>query len=222
MKNVLRLVKNIFPFWMLRIGYLFFHRYGFRASLSHRKILNEIRKNKRCRTVFMISSLPMMHYEGLRDLLEKDPLFDVKVVLTPLASLSEIEKDRSISQLKDYFDSKGIKYKLGYNSPNTEKWLQNYRPQLMFYTQPYQGSVAKEYDWERFTNSALFCYQSYGLMTLKASWTKNILYLNNAWIIFASTPYELADFKKFSFKRGKNVCVTYDAGADKFKSPRKI
>lgn len=198
--------------------YLLANQGGLKANLTHRRIIREIRRSGKCRVVFVVSSLPMMRYEGLRRLMEQDPRFETQVIIVPLKNITTDEQDFQIKLLSQYFDSQGVKYRIGGSSQreHTARWLKEYHPQMMFYTQPYQYSLDPEFDWYTFRHSALFGYQCYGLMTLKADWAYNLIFHNMAWRIFASNIYEKEDYQKISNKKSINVRLTFDSHADRF------
>lgn len=212
-------LKKIIPFQLQQLGYALLGEGGIRSVLHNRRIIKGIRSTGVCRTVIVVSSLPMMRYEGLRELLCGDPRFDVNVLIVPFRTWEPSEQQKAIRELSDYFERKGVTYRIGDSEhPETAAWLTAYRPQLMLYPQPYEDNYELPYDWTA-QKQALLAYQNYGFTTVKSWWSKNLLFHNQAWRIFAANSFEKEDFKKMCYRRGRNVRVTFDAEADKFLAP---
>ena len=156
----------------------------------------------------------MWRLQDLYDFLVKDPHYSIQIILLPFLTYAEEEKERSLKELKRYFDKMHCPYML-YNSPDClSQWKEN-RPDIIFYQQLYSTIYSEPYS----INSnldRLICHIPYGLSTVNGEWLENILPKNLAWKLFYPTQSH-ADFaRSHSFNRGKNVVVVGEPNAKRY------
>lgn len=202
-------VKNILrPLYWAVILYV--------IDLFHRRLIRKIRKRGYVNVVFFAANLPMWRYQGVYDLMSRDPRFRVSILLTPLSTFSDEEKKECIKTLRSYFVSKSIPFED--TTEWTKKQFTNWKrlnPDILFYTQPYGSSYGNALDSVHFIDK-LLCFAPYGVGTVAAEWSVNTVFQNVAWRLFYETEVYHNVAKQVAYNHGINVVVVGNTNADEF------
>lgn len=182
-----------------------------RINRLHKAAISRMRERGTARVAIIASSLSMWRLEGVYKLMEKDPRFDVRILLIPFAKLCREEKDSEMEKLRKYFDSKGIAY-------CEEAFFTEFDPDIVFYPQFYFRSY-KEPVKAALNEHRLLCYSPYGVMFIDERWQYNSRFHNRAWKIFLQSEAHREVARKLADNRGVNVAVVGDADSDAFLSP---
>jgi hypothetical protein len=178
--------------------------------------LRKIKREGKVNVAFVVSSLPMWRLQTLYDRLICDKRFKVSIVLVPFDTFSNEQQSLSISELKDYFDSREVTYiDLRSDANNYDEWTK-LNPQLVFYQQMYStiyhGALSVEKNLRR-----LICYLPYGAMTLKGDWLYNTKFTNLAWRLYYPSDFHAEYARNHSYNHGTNVKIVGEANAISFK-----
>ena len=148
----------------------------------------------------------MWRYQGVYELLSKDDRFNCHVVLT----VTEDKKAQMVSDLKllrDFFDSKGIKY-IDYVEEAGHDVKNNIDPDLLFYPQPYENFYPPNHDYTVF-KSKLLCYLPYSVNVVECNyWTSDLPFHNLAWKVFCSSLMEKHNAEKVAKNHAQNWVVS--------------
>lgn len=179
----------------------------YRSNMSY--VQKKVSKKKIVNVVFLVMNVSMWKYDKLYELLEADGGFKPIIILAPriVDATNEI-KQNEIDSMRAYFSRKGYDYIDEYNVAN-DKGIDINRldPDIIFYTQPYEKTVCKQYDFLRFRKS-LFCYIPYTFLILKYNWNYDLLFFNICWLLFYPNKLYADYFKKYSKYGWKNLRIT--------------
>jgi CDP-glycerol glycerophosphotransferase (TagB/SpsB family) len=159
----------------------------------------------------------MWKYDGLFQLMLADERYNPIIVSS--LGYSADKKTRLFEQqkMKDYFSKKGFPFLEGYNAKKQEWYdIKKHKPDLIFYTQPYNKNPYKGYNIENFYKYSLFAYVPYAFWVEKGAWGYDCLFHNIAWRLFYSTNIHLQHAINYSYVRGCNVNVVGYPMADRF------
>lgn len=191
----------------------------FPLSIKHNRILRRVRKTKHAKVVFMASNLPMWRYQNLIESLQKDPRFEVHILLVPFLRYKESERRHTVEQLKSFFDSCQISY-VDTTDPrfNNVNVLDSISPDIIFYQQPYAQMLDTRYDSSSHQDK-LLAYYPYGLSTIDSDWQYRLKFFNVAWKIYYSSESQKKDAVKRTYNSGRNMIVVGDPDYDRFLAP---
>ncbi|MDR3063738.1 MAG: CDP-glycerol glycerophosphotransferase family protein [Methanobrevibacter sp.] len=192
-------------------------------KLDYIKIQNSleaISKKKKINVVF-IFYFRTSGMDSLINLLNKDNLFNVTVLLLPFKTLTfnVYKEDNKIHgpQLKeyndnyDYFKSKGFNTVKAYDE-NTGSLLDmelELMPDIIFYMSPWEGILPIEYRTHNLPQNIIYCYVPYSMYLSKLKNDQfNRPLQKKAWKIFAQSPLHKVLAIKYSSNKGSNVLVT--------------
>lgn len=203
-------------------------------NLMKLKLINKYRSNaanleedlcckESINVIFFAMNISMWKYDNLYNLMQKDNRF--KPVIVSAMRMNESKEERILDQqkMKEYFLKVGYNFIEGYQV-ETDSWydVSGINPTLIFYTQPYEKMVYRQYDYSKFPNS-LISYVPYSFEVINAEWVYNQIFHNVAWKIFYPTKFQLELSKRFTLIKGQNGVVTGYPMADLFlDSERKV
>lgn len=156
----------------------------------------------------------MWSYQGIYDLLSRDQRFHCHIVF----SVAEDKKEQmraDLQQLRDFFNSKGIKYidhdgGIGYD---VKKHID---PDILFYPQPYEKSYPKNHDFHRFF-SKLLCYIPYSVNVIECNhWTSDLVFHNLAWKVYCASSMEKRNAAKVAKNHARNWIVSGYCNLDEY------
>lgn len=187
------------------------------VEISHHRILRLIRKRGHANVMFLASNLSMWRYEKLMDRLMDDDRFEVSVVLVPYLRYGDDERMHNMSQLKNYFDERGIKC-IDSQAEGQANLMEALDPDIVFYQQPYAQMLEDRYDSSK-NFKRLLCYYPYGLSTFDADWQYRLKFNNVAWKLYYSNPDQKLEAMNRTYNNGRNMVVVGYPDYDLFAEP---
>lgn len=168
-------------------------------------IVNRIRRQDKVCVLFLPMNAAMWNYDKVLAKLDSHELFKTLIVTTPSVLNSKHQND---------VDQRGIVVRLtgvrcevikGFDC-KTNAWIsiKNFKPDIIFYTQPYDGLVPIQYEYWNNLGS-LFCYSPYGFMLSDAKWSWDNALQNYAWRHYVSTYEHYKTCRRMSRIKGANA-----------------
>lgn len=219
------LLKEEFPFLKnIRDNYygirmIFYKKFLLKYLITfykrkHDKLIIDIQKRKNVKVIFFASSLGMWRYQELYNLLNSNKKFQCHIIVIPFTTYTKDDQDNAFDKLSHYFNDLNIEYIDGYHNCNDAvQWINNFNPDILFYSQPYENLFGNKLD-EKYFRQKLLCYCPYGVSTLKSEGLYNTTYQNVAWKLFYPTIFNYTDAKDFTINHGENVIVVGDPNVD--------
>jgi len=185
-----------------------FFIYGYRLKIN--TIINNISKLEKVKVVFIAMDIAMWKYDGLYQLMENHPRFDPVILIAP--RINQNEEGMRIDSLKmtDYFKTKEYGIIEGYDFER-KVWFdlkETIKPNIVFYTQPFNNSAVEEKYSIRNLKNSLFCYIPYFFLIVSKRWAYDSLLQNVAWKVFYPSISHRKTARFFAKNKGVNVCVT--------------
>lgn len=184
------------------------------------EIINRISNQDEIRVIFFAINISMWKYDGLFQEMMIHKRY--KPLIIPSLGYSADKKTRLYEQqkMKEYFQKKGFPFLASYDA-KSKKWLniKKYKPDLIFYTQPYDKNPYKGYNIRKFHKYSLFAYVPYAFWVEKGNWGYNLLFHNIAWRLFYPTNIHLKNGINISYIKGCNIKVTGYPMAERFLLP---
>ena len=109
-------------------------------------LVKRLRHKKQINVVFYACSLAMWRYQHLYDEMSKYPRFKTTIAILPAWGYSKEQREKDEETLKEYFSFRGIHYVLVEDEEgNCLNIKKKYKPDLIFYPQPYGDFYRKEH-----------------------------------------------------------------------------
>lgn len=204
-------IKRLFSLVLRKLHFSLLSQY---CHFSHDRLKRRIRKAEKANICFIISSLPMWRLQDLYQLLLNDSRFNVSILLAPFITYTEDEREKSIRELKEFFDANNCHYQIFNPETLPSEWKKG-KPDIIFYQQMYRRIYPDPLEIDS-NLSRLICYLPYGLITVKGEWVYNTKYTNASWKLFYPTEMHAEFARNNSFNSAKNVIVVGDPNAKRF------
>lgn len=146
------------------------------------------------------------------------PRFEPFIVVCGEVELGYSQMQKDASAMEKYLRQKGYDYRLAYNS-DSDTWLdirKQINPDLLFYSKPYQGTLPRRYQIDRFWDK-LFCYLPYGYQTTNVAGICNPRYCQLSWLRFTESPLVMEN----SPVCRRNIRITGSTKGDEFEAHRR-
>lgn len=207
-----------YPFyWKLRdFAGRFYYRFFRPLALNHKA--QSIGKKEKIEVVFFAINVAMWRYQGICELLSKEPRFNCHIVLT-VAKNKDTQVAEDLQHMRSYFSARGIQY-VDYNENepagyNVKKYI---NPDIVFYPQPYEKMYPENHDFFLFKEK-LLCYIPYGIyITDDDYWQYDLKYHNLAWKIYCPFQQYKDRARKVARNHGKNWIVSGSDHLDRYLS----
>ncbi len=195
------------------IHYLWLHGWKYKAvERQHKRLEEQLKGRKQLNVVFMALDVALWRYQSIYELMVADERFNPTVVLTP-CMVRDAESD--LRGLRKFFDERNIPY-IDYDSKKGPVDIRKeLRPDIIFYTQPYEYLLIPEYDCRHFYD-LLLCYMPYGFWSSTGKLSYNLHFHNMAWRLYYSTSLHLQEAQKVATNHGRNVRVVGYANTDDY------
>jgi CDP-glycerol glycerophosphotransferase (TagB/SpsB family) len=147
--------------------------------------------------------------------MEKDPMFNPIVLVCPVVNRGRDHMLETMEKCCRSFEKKGYNYVRTYDE-KTDTYVDahSYNPDIIFYTNPYEGLIDDRYYLNQFED-ALTCYVNYGYINVHMEWAVNLPFHQKVWRYYVECEDNLNLIKKYSLIGAKNVSVVgypmYDA-----------
>lgn len=181
---------------------------------TYERIIERVRKEGRCRVLFIASSLPMWRYQQLVKLMIADGRFDVRISIIPFKAYTAEDRRRDSEQLMQHF--------VGANFPAeiTEDFTQlkrDFKPDMIVYPQPYDTSYEDEAaNWLQ-NRDCLIVHTPYSVPLSEYEWYINIPMHNLAWRFYIASEIHADVCRRIADNRGENTVIIGEPHADEFK-----
>ena len=197
------------------LNYLWLHGWKYRAiERQHKRLVNQLTHEHRpINVVFMALDISLWRYQEIYELMAADPRFKPYIVLSPCPLRENPDKDAE--SLRQFFKAKGIPYVDYHQGAPAFDIRKELKPDVMFYTQPYEYLLQDEHDCRRFYDR-LLCYMPYGFWSSTGKVSYDLHFHNMAWRLYYSTSQHLEEARKVASNKGRNVRVTGYANADEY------
>lgn len=168
-------------------------------------VLRRVISKKKINVVFLPMNVAMWRYDGVCRRMLADERFNVQIVTAPsMFQTRELQRAEQ-RRMVDYFTRKGFPVVAGLDEEEGA-WisLKRFKPDLIFYTQPYDGTVAKPFSyWTNF--GALFCCSPYSFFPSGARWFWGNTLQNLAWRYYLPLDYHKEVFRTHAKNGAENA-----------------
>lgn len=189
-----RLYFAVLPYKIF--GRMFMIKIYRRYWLPH--IIQKVRCKRKINIAFLAMNPDMWRYDRVYRKLQHDARFNPFIVtaMRNIPDMSVRIKEQEI--MRSFFSARGYSIICGYDT-NKKCWvsLKSLRPDIIFYTQPYDGAIESSFEYLRHLNS-LHCYSPYGLLINEAKWSWDTNLQQYCWRVFYGCDMHLRMCSKIS------------------------
>ncbi|GIQ58081.1 hypothetical protein Flavo103_12170 [Flavobacterium collinsii] len=185
------------------------------APKNHQKALEIVRQKEKVKVAFFLTHESVWKYDLLFDLMLAHPRFEPQIFVCPIVNFGKENMLFEMDKAYNAFKNRGYDVVRTYDTATAEYLdiKKTFSPDLVFFTNPYEGLVDYRYYIKEFSNT-LTCYVPYAIMTTNYDAFYNLNFHNLVWRIFSETPiHKNIAFQKQKNK-GKNNVVTGYPGFD--------
>ena len=190
-----------------------------KTESRQRRIIRKIQAKQHVNVMFIASSLTMWRYGSTIDTLAKDSRFSVHVVITPFSAFTQDERLISVTALVRYFESAGIKFTIANTRREFKKIKHLFRPDIIFYPQPYDFLFPIGIDWRQNVD-CLLAYIPYSLGLSSPDWGYDLDFHNAIWRQYLPSAIHLKESREHSRNHGINGVVVGEPRADELRGPQ--
>lgn len=161
-------------------------------------IVFRVRHKKRINVVFLAMSPDMWKYDDVYRKLAEDVRFN-PVIVTAMRNITNMDVRLQEQEIMvDYFAKRGFNVIRGYDTV-AKKWIElnNLAPDIIFYTQPYNGVIEHSLEYYNFLG-CLHCYTPYSFQYGEIDWEWNNTLQQYCWRLFYVNESNLQLCKKYS------------------------
>ena len=169
------------------------------------RVVRRVKANGKVRVVFLPMNCAMWRYGGVYRRMLNDPRFEPIIVTAPRIIQPKESFVQEQRELVSYFQSQGVQVVVGYDEKQ-DRWmdLRALEHDVIFYTQPYDGLLPKEFEYWHNLRS-LVCYAPYSFQFNKVGWNWDNALQNYAWRHYVSLPHHVELCRPFSRIRARNA-----------------
>lgn len=216
------ILKKIVPSKLVPILYSLYKPFGrflFKYELKkirkkQHELVQVLKLQQKIKVIFLVIHESVWKYEEVYNLLNKDPKFDVEVVVIPLVRNNEGQMD-VYQQTLHYFKQNNYRTKGAYDELN-KTWLdikELTKPDVVFFTNPHKLTFDQYY----ITNfrDKLTCYSPYAFVVIHSiSMHYGQDFHQYLWKYFLETEHHNKFLESFQIIRKSNSIVTGFPGLD--------
>jgi len=172
-----------------------------KAPKKHQEALEIVRKKEKIKVAFFLIHESVWKYDVLFDLMVKHSKFEPVLFVCPVVNFGKENMLFEMNKSFEAFKKKGYNVIKTYDH-TTGEYLdikKVFSPDIIFFTNPYQGLVDYRYYIKEFSNT-LTCYVPYAIMTTNYDAFYDSKFHNLVWRIFSETPIH----KNIAFQKQKN------------------
>ena len=212
-------VENLFPRSVVeRYRSFKWKMIGRMCQVYYSKKVHELRKaNRPINVLFFALDSNTWKYDFLFQAMQKDLAFSPIVLAVP-----QVNKGREfmLYQLKhgcEYYKSKGYPTVCSYNE-ETDSYVDAFslQPDIVFFSNPYDGLVDDRYNIKHFYKKCLTCYVNYTFCSVPYQWQCASVFHQKVWRYYVECEDNLKQVK--SYYSGHNCVVTGYPTSDLFAS----
>jgi hypothetical protein len=183
----------------------------------HRVALRKLHKKERVKVAFFAIHSAVWKYDGVYQLMDKDPRFEPMVIVCPVVNYGKENMLSEMDNAYKMFKNKGYNVIKSYNEKD-DTYLdvkKEINPDIIFYTNPHR--LTKEKYYIAHYKNTLSCYVPYSFhITHLNEIQYNQLFHNILWKAFYETEMHKKIAKAYSKNKGLNVVVTGYPNIDNF------
>lgn len=171
------------------------------APKKHQKALEIVRKKENIKVAFFLIHESVWKYDFLFDLMVQHSKFEPVLFVCPVVNFGKENMLFEMNKSFEAFKKKGYNVIKTYDH-TTGEYLdvkKVFSPDIIFFTNPYQGLVDYRYYIKEFSNT-LTCYVPYAIMTTNYDAFYDSKFHNLVWRIFSETPIH----KNIAYQKQKN------------------
>lgn len=182
----LRVIRNpkpyvaVFPYHFWRTNYVVkFYR---KFLLPH--LIRRIKKKNKVTVIFLPMNVSMWRYDDVYRRFAADSRFS-PIVVTAVRNMPDVQQQiAEQATLLEFFSAKGYTVIPGLDV-KSHQWLnlRSLKPDIIFYTQPYDGCIDKSLEYYNNLNS-LICYTPYSFQLSETEWGWNNTLQQYCWKMF--------------------------------------
>ena len=179
----------------------------YRRFMLPRNVRRISRKDK-INVIFLAMNTGMWKYDAVYKKLATDTRFN-PVIVTAMRNIPNMElRLREQEAMVSYFSKRGFAVIRGYD-PVARKWISLNRlcPDIIFYTQPYNGVIEHSFEYYCHLGS-LLCYSPYAFLLGMAGWNWNSNLVQYCWQVFYAVEAHLKACAQFSRIGKENAFAT--------------
>lgn len=168
-------------------------------------VVRRVRKQKKIRVVFLPMNTAMWRYGRVYQRMLENERFDPVIVTAPRIIQPKASYVKEQDAMLQFLKGLGCDVSAGYDV-TADVWnkLAQWEPDVIFYTQPYEGMLPNSYEhWHNL--KSLVCYAPYSFQLSKAGWNWDNSIQNYAWRHYVSLPYHVRTCQKYSRIKGVNA-----------------
>lgn len=186
------------------------------APKKHQKALEIVSKKEKIKVAFFLIHESVWKYDVLFDLMLQDPKFEPAIFICPVVNYGQENMLFEMNKSFEAFKNKGYNVIKTYDNVTGEYLdIKNtFAPDIIFFTNPYQGLVDNRYYIKEFPNT-LTCYVPYAIMTVNYDFIYNLKFHNLVWKIFSETPIHNQIALQKQKNKGVNNVLTGYPGFDR-------
>lgn len=209
--RIVRVVRNPAAYWAC-LGrkwrqtrlHVFIYRFV-TLPLALRRVR---RKSDPINVIFLAMTPAMWRYDGVYRRLREDKRFNPTIVTAVSVCQTVQEQLATQKELVRFFREKGYEVVEGTDCERGRGIdLKPLRPDIVFFTQPYEFGPAREFLYTRYPRT-LFCYASYSFQFSQAAWNWNNPIQNIAWRHYVVSRYQRRVCERFSNARAVNAVMS--------------
>ena len=210
--NLKKKIKKLIPTEVWQLIRRQYYRYRIRGHVEYKQynpVIERIRKkDSKIKAVFLATYSSCWKYDSLYKLMCEDANFEPIILVCPVVNRGNEHMLETLNECCSFFDSKGYPYICAYNE-NTKECvnLDNLQPDMLFYTNPYQGLIKDQYYIDN-VKDVLTCFVNYGYTNVPFEWGVSLPFHNKVWKFFVECKDNYKLVKKWSWINAKNVYVS--------------
>lgn len=187
-----------------------------RAPGRHRKALKKVRTKEKIKVAFFLVHDSVWKYDILYDLMVANPKFEPTIFVCPVVNYGFDHMVMQMDKSFDFFKSKNYNVIKTFDKETGVYYdiKKNYNPDIIFFTNPYEGLQDARYYIKNFPNT-LTCYVPYAVMTTKYDFFYGSTFHDLLWKNFSETIFHKDISARNQKNKGKNIVVTGYPGFDK-------
>lgn len=178
-------------------------------KVANKKALQKA-KNKKgpLNVLFMATYNSTWKYDSLYQQMLLDPIFNANILVCPVVNRGKGHMIEAMHTCCKYFEQRGYTYIKTYDEvTNTYIDAHSFKPDIIFYTNPYKGLIDDKYYQDKFSK-ALTCYVNYAFNNHKHEWGFNLPFHQFLWRYYIECDSNLQDVKLVSPNKAANCVVT--------------
>ena len=187
-----------------------------KRRLNYSRKIYELRKeNRPINVLFFALDSNTWKYDSVFQAMQKDPMFSPMVLAVPQVNKG---KDFMLYQLKhgcEYYESKGYPTVCSYKE-ETNSFVDAFslHPDIIFFSNPYDGLVDDRYNIRHYYKKCLTCYVNYTYCSVPYQWQCASMFHQTVWRYFVECEDNMEQVKEYY--SGRNCAVTGYPGLDLF------